>query len=85
MMIYLSQLKGKTSVKLIEEKNEKILILNEGEELRIKTLYKNKISLKVSCHDQALYVEDIIDKRIEQIKEEQIALASLKKQNKKTE
>ncbi len=84
-MIYLSQLKGKTSVKLIEEKNEKILILNEGEELRIKTLYKNKISLKVSCHDQALYVEDIIDKRIEQIKEEQIALASLKKQNKKTE
>ena len=79
MMSYLLRLKGKTKVKEIEEKNKKVIFLDEGDVLEVKTLFKNRVNIHIECKNNALYVEDILEQRIQQIKLEQEQLEKLKK------
>ena len=65
-------------MKIIEEKHNKVIVLREGEEITVKTLYKNKVNIQIKCKDHSLYVLDIEDKRLKQIKTEQEQLNKLK-------
>ena len=70
-------------MKVIEEKNKKILYLDEGEEILVKTLFKNKVGINIKCQDHSLYVDDIILKNIKNMSIEQKELAKLKDYNSK--
>ena len=72
-------------MKVIEEKNKKILYLDEGEEILVKTLFKNNVGINIKCQDHSLYVDDIILKNIKNMSIEQKELAKLKDYNSKND
>ncbi len=72
-------------MRVIKEKIKKIIYLDEGEEILIKTLFKNNVGINVKCQNHALYVDDIILKKIKNISIEQKELAKLKDYNKKND
>ena len=64
-------------MKIIEEDKKKIIYLDNEEELEIKTLFNSKIILHISCKNHTLYVEDIVEKRIQQLRLEQEQISNL--------
>ena len=72
-------------MKVIEEKNKKILYLDEGEEILVKTLFKNNVGINIKCQNHSLYVDDIISKKIKNMSIEQKELEKLKDYNSKND
>lgn len=70
-------------MKLIEGEKQHELFLDEGEVLQVKTLFQNKITIQISCKNHTLYVEDIIQDRIKEIKLEQEELEKMEQKWKK--
>ena len=83
MIKYLPRLKGKIKLKVINEKEKNIIYLDEGEQLIVKTLFKNKVGIEIKCKNRSLYVEDIISKDIKNLKIEQKELEKLREYNRK--
>ena len=81
-MNYLPRLKGKIKMKIIKEKEKDIIYLDEGEEILIKTLFKNNIGINIKCHNHSLFVDDVILKDLKNMSIEQKELKKLKEYNK---
>lgn len=63
-------------MKIIEENKRKIIILETNEEIEIKTLKRNPISIIIKEGDGALLVDEVSSKRIKEIalEEEQVKI-----------
>ncbi len=65
----------------IMEDGRKVVYLEEGEEIVIRTLNKNKVKVVVACKGHALFVDDVLEKKIKDIREEEQELKKLKSYN----
>lgn len=65
-------------MKIIKTETQNELFLDEGEEIQVKTLFHNKITVRISCKNHTLYIEDVIQDRIKEIHLEQIELEKMK-------
>ena len=82
MMNYLPKLKGRTKMQVIKRKDKNIIILQNNDNLEIKTLQRNPLRLQVTVKDGTLIVNEVSLNTIEQVKLEQEQLQILKnKQN----
>ncbi len=67
-------------MRIIEEENNKIktIILEDGDTLEISTLKKNKEKVIVKCIDRTLHVDELSTNQIKNMKEEEIAIRTMK-------
>ena len=77
-------------MKIIEENKKKIIILDTNEEIEVKILKRNLISIFIKEKDGALLVDEVSAKRIKEIalEEEQVKILkeyNFKKRNKKSD
>lgn len=77
-------------MKIIEENKKKIIILDTNEEIEVKILKRNPISIFIKEKDGALLVDEVSAKRIKEIalEEEQVKILkeyNFKKRNKKSD
>ena len=68
-------------MKIVEEKEKKIIVLDEGDVIEVKTLKGNPLLLRVECQEGCLLVDEINIKRIKEIGIEEVELAKLKQYN----
>lgn len=69
-------------MKVIKENEKDIIYLDDGEEILVKTLFKNNIGINIKCQNHSLFVDDVILKDIKNISIEQKELEKLKEYNK---
>ena len=77
-------------MKIVEENKKKIIILETNEEIEVKILKRNLISIFIKEKDGALLVDEVSAKRIKEIalEEEQVKILkeyNFKKRNKKSD
>ena len=70
-------------MKIIKENGKDMIILDEGEEIIVKTLFKNNIGIDIQCHNHSLFVDDVKLKDLKNMSMEQKELEKLKEYNKK--
>lgn len=68
-------------MKIMEENKKKIIILDTDEEIEVKTLKRNPISIIIKEKDGVLLVDEISAKRIKEIALEEEQVDILKKYN----
>ena len=68
-------------MKIIEEKKKKIIILDTNEEIEVKTLKRNPISIIIKEKDGALLIDEVSAKRIKEIALEEEQVKILKEYN----
>lgn len=68
-------------MKIIEENKKKIIILETNEEIEVKTLKRNPISIFIKEKDGALLVDEVSVKRIKEIALEEEQVKILKEYN----
>ena len=68
-------------MKIVEENKRKIIILETNEEIEIKTLKRNPISIIIKEADGTLLVDEVSSKRIKEIalEEEQVKILKERK------
>ena len=70
-------------MKIIKENGKDMIILDEGEEIIVKTLFKNNIGIDIKCYNHSLLVDDVKLKDLKNMSMEQKELEKLKEYNKK--
>lgn len=70
-------------MKIIKENGKDMIILDEGEEIIVKTLFKNNIGIDIKCYNHSLFVDDVKLKDLKNMSMEQKELEKLKEYNKK--
>ncbi|HIQ94292.1 TPA: hypothetical protein IAB29_04075 [Candidatus Ventrenecus stercoripullorum] len=68
-------------MKIVEENKKKIIILETNEEIEVKTLKRNPISIFIKEKDGALLVDEVSVKRIKEIALEEEQVKILKEYN----
>ena len=68
-------------MKIIEENKKKIIILDTNEEIEVKTLKRNPISIIIKEKDGALLIDEVSAKRIKEIALEEEQVKILKEYN----
>ena len=68
-------------MKIIEENKKKIIILDTNEEIEVKTLKRNPISIIIKEADGTLLVDEVSSKRIKEIALEEEQVKILKERN----
>ena len=68
-------------MKIIEENKKKIIILDTNEEIEVKTLKRNPISIFIKEKDGALLIDEVSAKRIKEIALEEEQVKILKEYN----
>ena len=68
-------------MKKVEENKRKIIILETNEEIEIKTLKRNPISIIIKEADGTLLVDEVSSKRIKEIALEEEQVKILKERN----
>lgn len=68
-------------MKIVEENKRKIIILETNEEIEIKTLKRNPISIIIKEADGTLLVDEVSSKRIKEIALEEEQVKILKERN----
>ena len=68
-------------MKIVEENKRKIIILETNEEIEIKTLKRNPISIIIKETDGTLLVDEVSSKRIKEIALEEEQVKILKERN----
>lgn len=68
-------------MKVVEENKRKIIILETNEEIEIKTLKRNPISIIIKEADGTLLVDEVSSKRIKEIALEEEQVKILKERN----
>ena len=69
------------TMKIIEENKKKIIILDTNEEIEVKTLKRNPISIIIKEKDGALLIDEVSAKRIKEIALEEEQVKILKEYN----
>lgn len=70
-------------MKIIEENGQQVIYLQEGDNIFVKTMFKNPYTMNIKCLNHSLFINDIIDKRLKEIQIEQEELKKMREQNKK--
>lgn len=68
-------------MKIVEENKKKIIILGTNEEIEVKTLKRNPISIFIKEKDGALLIDEVSAKRIKEIALEEEQVKILKEYN----
>ena len=68
-------------MRIIEENKKKTVVLDDGDLLYVKTLKGNPLTLKIECNDGRIYVDEVLSKRIKEIRMEQQQLEALNRYN----
>ncbi|HIR74100.1 TPA: hypothetical protein IAB95_01200 [Candidatus Ventrenecus avicola] len=68
-------------MKIIEENKKKIIILDTNEEIEVKTLKRNPISIIIKEKDGTLLIDEVSAKRIKEIALEEEQVKILKEYN----
>ena len=68
-------------MRIVEENKRKIIILETNEEIEIKTLKRNPISIIIKEADGTLLVDEVSSKRIKEIALEEEQVKILKERN----
>ena len=68
-------------MKIVEENKKKIIILGTNEEIEVKTLKRNPISIFIKEKDGALLIDEVSVKRIKEIALEEEQVKILKEYN----
>ena len=68
-------------MKIVEENKKKIIILDTNEEIEVKTLKRNPISIIIKEKDGALLIDEVSAKRIKEIALEEEQVKILKEYN----
>lgn len=68
-------------MKIIEENKKKIIILDTNEEIEVKTLKRNPISIIIKEKEGALLIDEVSAKRIKEIALEEEQVKILKEYN----
>ena len=68
-------------MKIIEENKKKIIILDTNEEIEVKTLKRNPISIIIKEKDGAFLIDEVSAKRITEIALEEEQVKILKEYN----
>lgn len=68
-------------MKIIEENKKKIIILDTNEEIEVKTLKRNPISIIIKEKDGAFLIDEVSAKRIKEIALEEEQVKILKEYN----
>ena len=68
-------------MKIVEENKKKIIILETNEEIEVKTLKRNPISIIIKEKDGALLIDEVSAKRIKEIALEEEQVKILKEYN----
>ena len=68
-------------MKIIEENKKKIIILDTNEEIEVKTLKRNPISIIIKEKDGALLIDEVSAKRIKELALEEEQVKILKEYN----
>ena len=68
-------------MKIVEENKKKIIILETNEEIEVKTLKRNPISIFIKEKDGALLIDEVSAKRIKEIALEEEQVKILKEYN----
>jgi len=58
-------------LKILNSENGKTAILNDGDILEVKTLKGNPLTIQIKCEDGVLFVDEITEHRIKELKIEQ--------------
>ena len=66
-MNYFLKLKGRIKMRVIQEKNKNIIILQNNDNIEIKTMQRNPLRLRVSAKDGTLIINEI-SKKVNQTK-----------------
>ena len=72
-------------MRILDNKKEKIIILEDGDILKVKTLKRNPLTLKIECKDGCILVDELLINKIKEIKREQKELEKIKLFNKKNQ
>ena len=72
-------------MKIIEENKKKIIILDTNEEIEVKTLKRNPISIIIKEAAGALLIDEVSAKRIKEIALEEEQVKILKEYNSKND
>ena len=70
-------------MKVVEENKRKIIILETNEEIEVKTLKRNPVTIKIECVNGCLLVDEVSSSKIKDISIEQEQLEKLKQYNQK--